>query len=284
MALTSGYMWAALSLIALTAPSMLHGQGQPPVDNTKLELEVRGRPGVPMSEVELDPFLVASIEMGLEARTVKNRPFRAEMIVEIERKLADGNTLNKKRTVVFYRDHKGRLREEQMIEFTAPTAGKTAPTQTVTLNDPQTGTQHFLIPNLKMGFRMKSPPPLISDWEVLRSTPWSPQPEQQSTSQVLGNQVIEGIQCEGRIDTVKVPAGSAGNAYPMEIRTERWYSADLQINLLVKHTDPRNGETVIRMVNITREEPPESLFEVPADYRIQEGEMAPLGPPEGGNR
>jgi len=273
MTLTLGRVWIAWVLMAFAGPAMLCGQQQAPVDHTKLQLEVRGQPGiVPMSDLELDSFGVAAIEMGLDFKSIKNRPFRAEMVVETERKLADGNSLHKKKTEVFYRDQKGRVREEQTEE---------SPNQTIALSDPQTGTLHFLMPNMRMGFRMKIQAAIAN---VPHTTPWTPQPEQQSTTQVIGNQVIEGMQCEGRLDTIKVPVGAAGNAYPMEIRTERWFSAELQINLLVKHTDPRNGETMIRLVNISREEPPETLFEVPADYRIQDGEMTPVVPPDGGNR
>lgn len=130
---------------------------------------------------------------------------------------------------------------------------------------------------MKMGFRMRIPAAIVN---VPHTTPWTPQPERQSTSQIVGNQVIEGMPCEGKIATIKVPVGAAGNSYPMEIRTERGFSSELQINLLVKHTDPRNGETVIRLINISREGPRETLFEVPADYRIQDGEMTPVGAPD----
>jgi hypothetical protein len=37
-----------------------------------------------------------------------------------------------------------------------------------------------------------------------------------------------------------------------------------------RNNDPLVGETVYRLTNITRSEPPRSLFEVPADYTIKE--------------
>jgi hypothetical protein len=61
-----------------------------------------------------------------------------------------------------------------------------------------------------------------------------------------------------------------GNEQPISIVTERWYSPDLQIYLLTRRSDPRAGETVTRLANLTRGEPAHSLFEVPADFKVTE--------------
>lgn len=118
---------------------------------------------------------------------------------------------------------------------------------------------------------MQEPVAFLKEMESRRTTPWAPQWDQNFTRQILGNQMIEGLQCEGRLDTVTIPAGSTGNSFPIEIVTERWYSADLQINLIVKHTDPRSGETTIRLTNVSLEEPQKALFEIPPGYEIREG-------------
>jgi len=81
---------------------------------------------------------------------------------------------------------------------------------------------------------------------------------------------MEGLQVEGKLETVTVPPGTIGNPYQMELSTERWYSEELQINLIVKRIDPRSGETTIRLMNFSLEEPSESLFEIPRDYEIRE--------------
>ena len=49
---------------------------------------------------------------------------------------------------------------------------------------------------------------------------------------------------------------------------ERWYSKDLQLIILSKHSDPRFGEQTYRLTNIKRSEPDSSLFSLPADYTI----------------
>jgi hypothetical protein len=86
----------------------------------------------------------------------------------------------------------------------------------------------------------------------------------------LGRQTIEGVQAEGRRTTMTIPAGQAGNELPIHIVTESWYAAELQTTVLSKHSDPRNGETVTRLTNISRGEPSRILFEAPADYKLSE--------------
>lgn len=39
---------------------------------------------------------------------------------------------------------------------------------------------------------------------------------------------------------------------------------------MTKSSDPRTGEMVFRLTNIQRSEPAPSLFEIPADYKIDE--------------
>jgi hypothetical protein len=86
----------------------------------------------------------------------------------------------------------------------------------------------------------------------------------------LGKQSIEGVDCVGTKETATIPAGSVGNERAIETVTERWYSADLQLEVLTKTTDPRFGVTTYTLGNIVRTEQPKSLFEIPADYKVEE--------------
>jgi hypothetical protein len=95
-------------------------------------------------------------------------------------------------------------------------------------------------------------------------------------SESLGKQTIEGVEAEGTRSTVTIPAGAIGNELPMSTVSERWYSAELQAVVMSKRSDPRFGETVYRLTNIQRSEPPATLFEVPPDYTVTENELPPL--------
>ena len=91
----------------------------------------------------------------------------------------------------------------------------------------------------------------------------------------LGKQTIEGIEAEGVRTTMTIPAGEIGNERPIEIISERWYSPELQTLVMTKHSDPRFGETVYHLTNISRSEPDASLFQVPADYKIKDAPPMP---------
>ncbi len=87
----------------------------------------------------------------------------------------------------------------------------------------------------------------------------------------LGKQTIEGIECEGTRIVETIPAGQIGNEQPIEIVIERWFSPELQLTVLTKHSDPLHGETTVRMANLLRTEPDQYLFKVPSDYTVKEG-------------
>jgi hypothetical protein len=87
----------------------------------------------------------------------------------------------------------------------------------------------------------------------------------------LGTQSIEGVTAEGTRMTFTIPAGKIGNDRPIVTVNERWYSPELQTVVLTKNSDPRMGETTYRLTNINRSEPDPALFQVPADYTVDEG-------------
>lgn len=101
----------------------------------------------------------------------------------------------------------------------------------------------------------------------------------QKKAESLGNQTIEGVTAEGTRVTLTIPAGEIGNTLPIEIVDETWYSSEFQLVVMSKHRDPRSGETTYRLINLSRSEPDRSLFEVPADYTVQEGKMPPKPKP-----
>ena len=96
----------------------------------------------------------------------------------------------------------------------------------------------------------------------------------------LGTQVIEGVVATGTRTTTTIAAGSIGNEQPILIVSEQWFSADLKVLVMTKHSDPRSGETVYRLTNIAQAEPARSLFEVPADYTIKDALIRRQSPME----
>ncbi|HWB83871.1 MAG TPA: hypothetical protein VG675_07005 [Bryobacteraceae bacterium] len=84
----------------------------------------------------------------------------------------------------------------------------------------------------------------------------------------LGKQSIEGVMSEGMRNTMTLETGAIGNDRPIQIVSEHWYSPELQTTIMTKHSDPRTGEETFRLTNISRGEPNQSLFQVPAGYQM----------------
>jgi hypothetical protein len=91
----------------------------------------------------------------------------------------------------------------------------------------------------------------------------------------LGSQNMAGVIAQGTRNTLTIEAGEIGNDRPIQVIDERWYSPDLQLEVMNKHSDPRTGEQITQMVNIQRGEPDPSLFQVPAAYRVIEPKAPP---------
>lgn len=96
-------------------------------------------------------------------------------------------------------------------------------------------------------------------------------PVSESRTEALPARMIEGVEAVGTRTIDIIPTGAIGNDSPIEIVSERWYSAELGMVVKTVRNDPRSGESVYQLKNIRRSEPAPSLFQVPADYTIKEG-------------
>ena len=99
---------------------------------------------------------------------------------------------------------------------------------------------------------------------VFRIAPKKPEGES------LGKQMMEGVNAEGTRYVSTIEAGAIGNDRPIQISSESWYSPDLQMVIMSKHSDPRTGDESFRVTNISRGEPAADLFQLPTGYQITE--------------
>jgi hypothetical protein len=84
----------------------------------------------------------------------------------------------------------------------------------------------------------------------------------------LGRRMIEGVNADGTRFVSTIEAGAIGNDRAIQSVSERWYSSELQTVMLSKSSDPRTGEEVFRLANVSRAEPAAYLFQVPAGYQV----------------
>jgi hypothetical protein len=80
----------------------------------------------------------------------------------------------------------------------------------------------------------------------------------------LGSKEFDGVRADGRSTVWTIPAGQVGNVKPIAITSESWYSPELQVTVYSRYDDPRAGESIYRLKDIRRGEPPARLFKADA--------------------
>ena len=190
---------------------------------------------------------------------VEGLPYRAEAVVEFVSGGTEANQTARRTTVVVARDAAGRTRREDAV---GPEEARV-----VAIDDPVADVRYVFFPDREEGrkFTKRLPGPMGEGFHRPRGADGGPAVKTES----LGTQVIAGVEADGTRDTITVPAGVHGNDAPIEIVTERWYSAELKTVLRRRHRDPR-GERTWALTDITRGEPDASLFEVPDGVEIEE--------------
>ena len=283
-------------LIAAAPASAQQARGRAPQD-------VGPPPSVAFNFQVLESAPLDSISVARQA------PFSADAITEFTQTLGDGNRIERRYVSSIARDSRGRTRREEEIAL----LGATGPApRLVTLVDPESKFSYTLDESTRVAYRnsilagklvelagaldqMKGravkavagggrgviavapggalalPPAAVAEAGKLIAR--LGEPGASATVESLGVRSIEGVKAEGTRTTSTIPAGAIGNLMPIEVVSERWFSPELQMAVLVTRRDPRAGETVYRLINIVRAEPADALFQVPADYDLRDGAL-----------
>ncbi len=245
-------------------------------------------------------FVFVRTEGGMENKFVKNSPYSAQSVTEFTQTLADGNRIHRTTGGSIARDSEGRTRREQTISGIGQMANSGEAVKSVMIHDPVAGATYSLEPHShaarvthattgytnfvykenvdkaaaeraaseKMAEKMTAE--MMTKIKARRR-----EPEPNTKAEDLGSQVMEGVTVQGKRVTRTIPAGEIGNDRPLEIVTETWFSPDLQVVVLSRTSDPRSGDSVYKLTNVSRVEPDPALFQVPADYQVREDRGEP---------
>jgi hypothetical protein len=262
--------------------------------------EHRG-PGDAAPQVQLDKLKVEQLHVTVEAKATPNAPYSAETSSESVQVLADGNRIVRKTLTRVYRDSAGRTRREML--------GPDGQIVNIAINDPATGVSYFYESDSKVASRSmlrtivsRSGGDTMSHasgtavfvgpvtaggegnagYKVSSGTAGGfvsvAVPDgfsaKDGTIEDLGQQTVEGVLATGKRTTITIVPGQVGNELPIKVVSEEWYSPELQLLVLTKHSDPRVGETTYRLTNISRTEPDKSLFELPAGVTVKEPDLS----------
>jgi hypothetical protein len=224
---------------------------------------------------------------------VAGAPYSAEVVTQRLQILADGNRIEQTTTGSVARDGQGRVRRDEALPA-LPGGGGEAP-HLIMIDDPvaqvhwtldaQTKTATKMpMPPMKSGtvfdLGMPAPPVAMAPGTKTYFATTSVAPEMGFATTIdgrgdgsktdLGAQTVEGVPARGTRITRTIEAGQMGNALPIVITTETWYSPELKVLVTSKSSDPRIGDTTYKLTNIQRAEPDPSLFQVPADYTVRD--------------
>jgi hypothetical protein len=218
---------------------------------------------------------------------VKNQPYKAQANTENRRTLADGSHITQSTTAMIARDSEGRTVNAQKIgdSLTITTifdpiakmhidyTSNTKIAHVLVLPTPSASPSPSQVPVATGAafFGLAAGPPSGAAGFFVQGRAASPQlSNQHATTEPLGTKTIEGVEVTGTRTTSTIPAGTIGNEEALTTTREEWYSPELKLVVQSTQNDPRFGQTTYTLNDIQQGPPDETLFQVPADYKIEE--------------
>jgi len=195
---------------------------------------------------------------------IANAPFMAVVTEQRTSRQPDGTSIQLKSLHAIARNGAGVIYNEGRPLVPANFPGD-PPVSVSHIYDPQTRLNTFIYPQEKTyRQRRMARPPSTEPPDLLATPEASTLPESQFSQQKdLGTRTMEGLSVHGVRITQKLPDEGGKD---VEVTDEYWYSADLRLNMLIKHDDPRSGSGTITVTQVSRTEPDEGVFQIPAGY------------------
>src|SRR5579862_7175088 len=200
---------------------------------------------------------------------IPNVPFSGVVNVERSYVQPDGSIVNFKTIREIDRDSRGRIHNESRV--LVPVSDTNTPgVVRIHLYDPQTRISTMLNPKDRTYWTqtVNNPPATVPPAPRYGSAIEQRLPQNDFTREEdLGVHEIGGLLAHGLRETQTIPAENGGTGKETVITDEYWYSDDLRINLMIKHSDPRTGTVTMTVVRVVRTEPDPSVFEIPDGYK-----------------
>ena len=186
---------------------------------------------------------------------VKDAPFSADAIYEIEDLMPAGKSIHEVVRGKTFRDSQGRVRWD--FEFVRN--GQIL--RNAMVDDAVEARVIEVDENARVA----------CVWHYWRAPDTQPAPTfpvyGNDSEEELGTKQMEGFTAIGTRQTRRFPAGARGYAQPWARITEFWFSPDLKMTFVIKEESPM-AKYVGKLVNPHAVEPDPSLFRLPADYRV----------------
>lgn len=196
---------------------------------------------------------------------IPNQPFSAIVTTERTALRRNGSVAQLKSIRAVARDTRGRIHNE-LRAFIPIASGDTPAILRIHLYDPQTRiSTEINVPKRIFWTITMNHPPSTEPPSIRFAAPDGNTPPNEFTRQEdLGYRDIDSVPAHGIRESQTITDGDTGKQ--VTITDEYWYSQDLRIYLLIKHSDPRKGTTTMTVSQITRTEPDPGFFEIPEGY------------------
>jgi hypothetical protein len=198
---------------------------------------------------------------GVFVTPIANMPLKADVEINTTRTLPDGTSEMRKCVNHIARSSRGEIYNERRMLMPV-TFQRESRLLSSHIYDPATRLSTYWEPTSN----------------VARATTLSPQqmrerkpftiPVPGTVDADLGESMMSGVSVHGLRRTRTLSAQDAGALKPIAIVDEYWYSEDMHLVMLEKHTDPRTGEQIVAVTNVQRAEPDARVFQVPQGYRV----------------
>jgi len=303
------FLFVSLAVANAQAPAQTPKPSGPPTGASSSTLRVElptpvAETPVPLVDVgraSLQTLSFVTPDANFERTVVKDAAFSAESVTEHVQTLADGNRFTRKSVAHIYRDAAGRTRREHEITRRGSLSASGDVPLLLVINDPVGRVNYVIETQTGTARKTQLPPSQVMEafskargdnapFSVLMPTSAAhrrmseaddAEPPAKPVKEKLPAQVIEGVLAEGTRTTLTIPAGEFDNEQPLTISHEEWYAPELHMIVLMKHNDPRFGETTFRLININRSEPAAELFQLPPGYRVVDDRQRELRGPGG---
>lgn len=206
---------------------------------------------------------------GVFVTPVGGLSFSAVVEQKMTQTLKDGTTFQRRTTAFIARDFRGRIHNESR-EVLSITSTREPALLSVHIYDPNTRLNAFLNPRTHIARQSTLPnPPLTApplDWAQQKSAHDRVSPNVRLED--LGTNNLDGVEIHGYRRAITLSTKVSGTDQPIVIIDEYWYSDELHLNMLAKHSDPRTGDLTVTVTQLNRNEADADLFEIPTNYKI----------------
>ncbi|HZU30010.1 MAG TPA: hypothetical protein VFB79_02775 [Candidatus Angelobacter sp.] len=218
---------------------------------------------------------ISTLSGGINLRSIQGAPFSADVVNQSSQPQAGGAIAAHETHGKMFRDSAGRTRSE--VEIESPASGAQArhyvtivdPVQRISVRlDLQTKTATISalpVPSATMGHAAE-----VKLAKAMAAQRGANQPA--VATENLGNYAMQGFTVSGTRRMLPAEA-QAGSEKARIATVESWFSPELQINLQSRTEDPKLGVQTTKLVNIVSGEPDSALFQIPADYTIQNNSL-----------